>query len=78
MDSKKDYEVLRTGSYGKKGDVIKLEGDLTERQKIMLKPYEKPVSTDEQGEKKLKAEIEKLKAENAKLKAEKKLEVATP
>lgn len=73
--AKSKFVVLRSGSYGQKGDVIALDtNELTERQKVMLKPYEAPkVKGEEDGEadvKKLKAEIKKLKAENKQLKAD--------
>jgi len=39
----KQYVVaLPSCSWGKKGDVIELEGDLTPRQSAMLKPYQAP------------------------------------
>ena len=74
--SKKTFTVLRAGTYGKAGDTVELEIDtLTERQKIMLKPYEKPVVTIKSDgvelEKALK-EIEALKAKIAELEKTKK------
>jgi len=39
----KQYVVaLAHCSWGKKGDVVELEGDLTPRQSAMLKPYKAP------------------------------------
>lgn len=80
-----DYIVKHNNSYGNKGDIVKLDKPLTDRQKVMLEPYEKPVlaSSDtkklEAENKKLKAEIKRLSAENQSLKTkDKELEVATP
>lgn len=44
--TKKNYLVQRAGSYGKPGDVIELDlgkKGLTDRQKVMLSEYKKPV-----------------------------------
>ena len=44
--AKKNYRVIRAGSYGAPGDVIELDlgkDGLSDRQKIMLKPYSDPV-----------------------------------
>ena len=44
--AKKNYVVLCSGTYGKKGKVIELDlgkDGLTERQSTMLKLYKKPV-----------------------------------
>ena len=44
--AKKNYIVLLTGSYGKRGDIIELDlgkDGLSERQATMLAEYEKPV-----------------------------------
>lgn len=70
----KVYVVTRAGSYGKVGDTIELGGDLTERQKAMLKPYEKPVLEVKSDGKELEAanaKIAELEAEITKLKAKK-------
>lgn len=45
--AKKNYVVIRTGTYGKLHEVVELDlgkDGLSDRQKIMLKPYEKPVA----------------------------------
>ncbi len=45
--AKKNYVVTRTGSYGAVGKVVKLDlgkDGLSDRQKVMLKPYENPVA----------------------------------
>lgn len=42
MPQANQYMVKAKCSYGKPGDVIELEGDLTDRQKVMLKPYDAP------------------------------------
>lgn len=74
--SKKTFTVLRAGTYGKAGDTVELEIDkLTERQQIMLKPYEKPVITVKSDGVELKAalkEIEALKVKIAELEKPKK------
>ena len=44
--AKKNYIVTRAGSYGDRGAVVELDtgkDGLSDRQKIMLKPYSKPV-----------------------------------
>ena len=39
----KMYTVLRAGTYGQTGETVELEiEELTSRQSLMLKPYEKP------------------------------------
>lgn len=74
--SKKTFTVLRAGTYGKAGDTVELEIDkLTERQQIMLKPYEKPVITVKSDGVELEAalkEIEVLKAKIVELEKPKK------
>lgn len=66
------YTVIRSGTYGKIGDTIELDiKELTERQKLLLTPYEKPVVKVQSDGKELEAalkEIETLKAEIVKLK----------
>lgn len=34
--------TLNNCSYGKKGSVVELDGELTDRQKVMLAPYKAP------------------------------------
>jgi hypothetical protein len=62
----KMYTVLRAGTYGQTGETVELEIDeLTSRQALMLKPYEKPVVTVKSDGAELKSalkEIEVLKA----------------
>ncbi len=44
--AKKNYVILLTGSYGKRGDLVELDlgkDGLSDRQALMLKEYEKPV-----------------------------------
>jgi hypothetical protein len=64
--AKKNYTVIRTGSYGKVGAVVELDvKELSARQAIMLKPYEKPVvkANDSKELAAAKAEVVKLQAE---------------
>ncbi len=64
--AKKTFTVNRSGTYGKKGDLIELEvpkTGLTDRQKLALVEYKKPVVKSDES-----AELKALKAENAKLK----------
>jgi len=43
MPQAKQYRVkLNNCSFGKKGDVIELAGELTDRQKVMLTEYKAP------------------------------------
>tara|TARA_R110000851_G_scaffold275483_1_gene428096 strand:- start:30 stop:263 length:234 start_codon:yes stop_codon:yes gene_type:complete len=59
--TKKMYTVLRAGTYGKAGEVVELDiKDLTERQKIMLKPYEKPVVTIKSDGAELESALEEI------------------
>ena len=62
--AKKNYEIKLTGTYGKQGDVVEIEGELTDRQKIMLKPYSKAVVSVKADTK----ELDKANAEIAALK----------
>lgn len=65
--AKSKFVVLRSGTYGKKGEVIALDvKELSERQKVLLKPYKAPVVKGDDGD----SEVEKLTAENETLKAE--------
>lgn len=51
--AKKNYVVIRTGTYGKTGDVVELDlgkEGLSGRQKIMLKLYTKPVAKADESE----------------------------
>ena len=74
--AKKMYTVLRAGTYGQTGETVELEiEELTSRQSLMLKPYEKPVVTVKSDGSELKAalaEIEVLKAKIAELEKPKK------
>lgn len=63
--AKKNYMVKSRCSYGEKGEIIDLDGDLTERQKAMLVEYKKPVAKKSGKD----PEVEKLKGENAELTA---------
>tara|TARA_R100000951_G_scaffold116795_1_gene131046 strand:+ start:11423 stop:11653 length:231 start_codon:yes stop_codon:yes gene_type:complete len=70
--AKKNYFVIRTGTYGKTGEVVELDlgkDGLSDRQKIMLKPYEKPVAKADESKEltEAKATIKKLEAEIAEL-----------
>lgn len=66
--SKKTFTVLRAGTYGKTGDTIELDvAELSERQKLMLKPYEKPVVKVQSDGAELKAALEEIKALKAKI-----------
>ena len=41
--NKYEFVVTQKSSYGDRGDLVELESDeLTDRQKLMLKPYKKP------------------------------------
>ena len=45
--AKKNYVILLTGSYGKRGELVELDlgkDGLSDRQALMLKEYEKPVA----------------------------------
>lgn len=71
--AKKNYVVKRSGTYGKRGAVVELDlGDdgLSDRQKIMLEEYKKPVVKVDNSK-----ELEKVTAELTKTKA--KLEQVT-
>lgn len=77
--AKKNYVVIRTGTYGKLNQVVELDlgkEGLSNRQKIMLKPYEKPVvKADESKDlseakatiKALTEKVAELEAKNAEL-----------
>lgn len=70
--AKKNYVVKLAGSYGKRGEVVELDlgkDGLTDRQKLMLEEYKKPViKSDESELKTLKAKVKELEAELAELK----------
>lgn len=73
--AKKNYVVKRSGTYGKRGDVIELDlgkDGLTDRQKIMLDEYKKPVvKVDNSKElEKVTAELDETKAALEKVTAE--------
>ena len=73
------YEITQRCSVGAVGEVINVDGDLTPRQSVYLKPLNPKVEVVSNAElDALKAENEALKAELDALKTEKKLEVATP
>jgi len=38
----KKYVVIKDSNFGKKGAIVEKDGELTERQKVMLKPYDEP------------------------------------
>ena len=66
--AKKNYVVLCSGTYGKKGKVIELdlgEDGLTERQSVLLKLYKKPVVMADESKQltEAKAKIVALEAE---------------
>ena len=70
--AKKNYVVIRTGTYGKTGAVVELDlgkDGLSDRQKIMLKPYEKPVAKADESKEltDAKATIKELEAQVAEL-----------
>lgn len=57
------YQLICNCSYGARGDVVEIKKTLSERQKVLMVPYEPPTG-DEEGKK-----VEALEAENAELKA---------
>lgn len=73
--AKKNYVVKRAGTYGKQGAVVELDlgkDGLSDRQKIMLEEYKKPVvMVDNSKElKKVTAELADIKAQLEKVTAE--------
>lgn len=71
--AKKNFVVTRAGSYGKPGDVVKVEVDkdgLSDRQKVMLKPFEAPTVevVDEKATETLQAVLDNANAEIVELK----------
>ena len=65
--AKKNYVVIRSGTYGVRGAIVELDlgkDGLSDRQKVMLKEYAKPVAKADSKE------IDKLKVELAEVKAE--------
>ena len=76
------YEITQRCSVGAVGEVINVDGDLTPRQSVYLKPLNPKVEVvagaDVKALEALKAENEALTKELEALKAEKTLEVATP
>ena len=62
------YTILRSGTYGKAGETIELDvKELTERQKLLLTPYSKPVVKVQSDGVELKAAQEEIKALKAKI-----------
>ena len=76
------YEITQRCSAGAVGEVINVDGDLTPRQSVYLKPLNPKVEVlagaDVKALEALKTENEALTKELEALKAEKTLEVATP
>ena len=71
MMAKKNYTVIRTGSYGNAGEVVELDiKELSERQSTMLKAYEKPVVKASESKElaELRARVKELTADNKELK----------
>tara|TARA_R110000851_G_scaffold88592_2_gene193439 strand:- start:125 stop:502 length:378 start_codon:yes stop_codon:yes gene_type:complete len=71
--AKKNYVVIRTGTYGKTGNIVELDlgkDGLSDRQSIMLKPYEKPVAKADESKElsEAKATIGELEAQIADIK----------
>ena len=70
MAKKIKHVVLRSGTYGKKGDVILValpQGGLTDRQQLMLRKYEAPVV---EGDEDPQVQVKELTEANEKLTAE--------
>lgn len=71
--AKKNFIVTRAGSYGKPGEVVKVEvgkDGLSKRQKVMLKPFEAPTVevVDEKATEALQVELDAANDEIAGLK----------
>ena len=65
--AKKNYVVIRSGTYGVRGAIVELDlgkDGLSDRQKVMLKDYAKPVAKADSKE------VDKLKSDLAAAKGE--------